>query len=44
MSIAAFPIAEPAIAEPGGASRGKRPPLSRQIVPKPDVKPAPEAR
>lgn len=37
MSIAVFAIAEVAIAEAPGAARGKRPPRTRQIVPKPDA-------
>lgn len=44
MSLAAFAIAEVAIAEPVGAALGRRPPAKRTIVPKPDVRQTPEPR
>lgn len=44
MSMAHFPIAYAAIAEPAGAVRGERPPVTRLIVPKPDERKLPEAR
>lgn len=44
MSLAAFSIAEPAIAEPAGGSRGKKPPSGRQIIPKADLRLTPEVR
>lgn len=44
MSIAAFSIADEAIAETRGTSRGKRPPSTRLVIAKPDSRVTPEPR